>query len=68
MSLSGYSDWPKDGIQFARVHGKGVAWDTSLVSSGRPAGRDAMAILAPLIVSLTRDLVDAGDWPGAIKG
>lgn len=66
MSLAGYSDWPKDEVQFARVHGEGVAWDTSLVSSGSPAGREAMTILSPLIVSLTRGIVEAGEWPGAI--
>jgi LysR family nitrogen assimilation transcriptional regulator len=67
MSLAGYSDWPKDGIQFARVYGEGVAWDTALVSSGSPAGREAMTVLAPLIVSLTRKIVEAGEWPGAIE-
>jgi LysR family nitrogen assimilation transcriptional regulator len=67
MSLAGYSDWPKDQIQFARVYGEGVAWDTALVSSGTPAGREAMAMLTPLIVSLTRELVQSGHWPGVAE-
>jgi len=64
MSLAGYSDWPQDDIQFARVHGEGVSWDTALVAARTPAGKLAMETLAPLIMSLTKDLVQSGQWPG----
>jgi hypothetical protein len=64
MPLAGFSDWPKDGIQFARLVGEDVFWDSALVPAHNPAGAEAMKALKKVIVSLTRQLVQSGHWPG----
>ena len=64
MPLAGFSDWPKEGIQFARLVGEDVSWDSALVPAHNPAGAAAMKVLRKLIVSLTRELVQSGHWPG----
>ncbi len=66
MPLTGFSDWPKDGIQFARLVGEDVFWDSALVPAHNPAGIEAMKALRTLIVSLTRELVQSGHWPGIV--
>ena len=66
MPLAGFSDWPKDGIQFARLVGEDVFWDSALVPAHNPAGTEAMKALRKLIVSLTRELVQSGHWPGIV--
>jgi hypothetical protein len=64
MPLAGFSDWPKDGIQFARLVGEDVFWDSALVPAHNSAGTVAMKALKKLIVSPTRELVQSGHWPG----
>lgn len=64
MPLAGFSDWPKSGIQFSRLTGEDIAWDSALVSSNNATGTEAMKMLAGPIVALTRELVQCGHWPG----
>jgi LysR family nitrogen assimilation transcriptional regulator len=64
MPMTGLSDWLKDEIQFAELIGEDIGWESSLVAAESPAGSAAMEALAPLIVSLTHDLVRSGRWPG----
>jgi LysR family nitrogen assimilation transcriptional regulator len=64
MPLAGISDWPRDRIQLARLVGEDIRWESALVAAGSPAGAEALRMLAPLIQSLTRELVDSGRWPG----
>jgi LysR family nitrogen assimilation transcriptional regulator len=64
MPLAGFSDWPRADIQFARLTGEGIGWESALIAADSSAGAAAMAALAQLIVSLTHDLVQSGRWPG----
>jgi LysR family nitrogen assimilation transcriptional regulator len=64
MPLAGFSDWPKDDIQFARLVGEDIGWESALVAAEGAAGAAAMSALSQLIVSLTLDLVQSGRWPG----
>ena len=64
MPLAGFSDWEKDGIQLARLVGEDIIWESALVAADSPAGAAALSTLAPLIQSLTRELVESGRWPG----
>jgi len=58
------SDWQKDGIQRARPGGEDIMWESALVAVDSPAGAATLSTLAPLIQSLTRELVESGRWPG----
>lgn len=64
MPLAGFSDWPKDGIQFARLIGEDIVWESALVAADGPTGAAALQALTPLIRLLTRELVDSGRWLG----
>lgn len=64
MPLAGFSEWPRAEFRLARLVGEGIAWETSLVAATSRAGAAAMAILAPPIEALARDLMRAGRWPG----
>jgi len=39
-------------------------WESALVAVDSPAGAATLSTLAPLIQSLTRELVESGRWPG----
>jgi len=64
MPMAGFFDWPKNGIQFARLIGEDIAWESALVPADKATGDGALKALSGLIVSLTRELVDSGQWPG----
>lgn len=64
MPQAGFSDWPTQGIRFARVAGENVRWVSALVAARNTPGKQAMQVMQPVIVSLTRELVQSGHWPG----